>query len=142
MAFASGTYEYESSNPYGATSADRLKAALAGTTYGASRAGTRYGGTRRGIDKKYRRMFPKVEAGYAQRGLTDSGIRAQGVADVYSGRAGERAQARAGLNEELYDLVTSNLASYGVYTGERFDNALSDAIRRAQIAAAIRGVTA
>ena len=86
-------------------------------------------------------MFPKVEAGYAQRGLTDSGIRQQGVADVFTSRAGERAGAQAGLDEELFDLVTSNLSSYGVYTGERFDRALSDAVRRANAAAAIRGVS-
>jgi hypothetical protein len=141
MAFASGVYEYETSDPYGATSADRLKAALAKTTFGSQQAGTRYGARKRGIDKRYRRMFPKVEAGYAQRGLADSGIRQRGVADVFTSRAGERAAAQAGLDEELFDLVTSNLSSYGVYTGERFDSALSDAIRRANTAAAIRGVS-
>lgn len=141
MAFASGAYEYETSDPYGATSADRLKTALAQTTFGSQKAGTRFGGKRYGIDKRYKRMFPKVEAGYAQRGLTDSGIRQQGVADVFTSRAGERAGAQAGLDEELFDLVTSNLSSYGVYTGERFDRALSDAVRRANAAAAIRGVS-
>lgn len=138
MAFNPAQQGFNIRDPFGTSPSQRLSRALAGTSF--QRRGVRTAGSagRLGLARQERAAFPQVEAGFARRGLIDSGLRDRAQADLAAQFARARAEQEASLQGSLLDLALRDLAAQGQFAGERFGRAFDASAGRAELAARIR----
>ena len=114
-----------------------LADALANIAYQSGNIRNRY---TEGIDKwnmQRQALVPKMQSGFARRGVVNSGIKQKGFGDFARDTEAGQAQMRRNLDDALFNLVGQQLSAYNVYGQTQFD----DALRRAQTAAGIREAT-
>ncbi len=130
--------QYDVSDPYGTSPGQRLASALAGTSF--QRRGVETAATRNRLDleKEYTESVPRVDAGFARRGLITSGLRNRGRADLAARLARMRAEQGSGLSSELLGLALQDLAAQAQFSGGRFESALGGAASQAELASKIR----
>ncbi len=137
MAF-NPTAQYNVSDPYGTSPGQRLASALAGTSFQRRGVESSAARSRLDLEKEYTTAVPRLEAGFARRGLITSGLRNRGRADLASRLARMRAEQRGGLSSELLGLALQDLAAQAQFSGGRFESALGGAGAQAELASKIR----
>jgi len=125
-------------DPFAATGEQKLDTALANIAFQTKGLGRQFGEQNIGIQRQFKRQKPRLESGFARRGLVDSGIRQRGVADLFAARETQQQQAREALDEALFGLTLEQLQAAGQYTGGRFQQVLDAATQRALTASQIR----
>ena len=130
--------QYNVSDPYGTSPGQRLASSLAGTSFQRRGVESSAARNRLDLDREYRESVPRVDAGFAKRGLITSGLRNRGRADLASRLARLRADQRGGLSSELLGLALQDLAAQAQFSGGRFESALGGASSQAELAAKIR----
>ena len=114
-----------------------LADALANIAYQSGNIRNRYTEGLDSFNLQRQAMVPKLQSGFARRGVINSGIKQKGFGDFARDTEAGQAQLRRNLDDALFNLVGQQLGAYNAYGQSQFDNAL----RRAQTAAGIKEAT-
>lgn len=138
MAFNPYTTDYDVRSPMGMSPGQRLASALASTTYqqrGAQRSAT---GQQFDVSRGLGKALPRLNEGFARRGLQDSGLRQVGVSDYLADVNRQQTGISSVLDTALFNLAVENMGVYDEYFGTRYGREFESGFDRAEIAAQIR----
>ena len=138
MAYNPYTTDYNVRSPLATSPGQRLASVLAASAYKKRNAQRSATGQRFDINKNLRKSLPRLNEGYAKRGLQDSGLRQVGVSDYLTDVNRQQADVSSALDQALFGITAENIGAYDDYYGSRYGREFEAAMGRAEIAAAIR----
>ncbi len=138
MAYNPYGTDYNVRDPLGTSPSQRLATALAGTTLQNRLARNRTARQKYDTTKGVSDALHKLNAGYARRGLQDSGLRKRGMGEYFTDLYASLADAEMGLEEALFDLTAQNIGAYNEYFGTAYGREFDAMQDRAERAAQIR----
>ena len=138
MAYNPYGTDYNVRDPLGTSPSQRLATALAGTTLQKQLARNRTARQKYDTTKGVSDALHKLNAGYARRGLQDSGLRKRGMGKYFTDLYTSLADTEMGLEEALFDLTAQNIGAYNEYFGTAYGREFDAMQDRAERAAQIR----
>tara|TARA_R100000781_G_scaffold37853_1_gene26703 strand:+ start:215 stop:643 length:429 start_codon:yes stop_codon:yes gene_type:complete len=138
MAYNPYGTDYNVRDPLGTSPSQRLATALAGTTLQNRLARNRTARQKYDTTKGVSDALHKLNAGYARRGLQDSGLRKRGMGKYFTDLYTSLADTEMGLEQALFDLTAQNIGAYNEYFGTAYGREFDAMQDRAERAAQIR----